>query len=402
MNIYLDNNATTQPAPEVIRTVSNLLRNHYGNPSSLHKEGKESARILERARAELAQALGCDPIEIIYTSGATEAVHTAFQAACHYSLNTTPQRTKIISTAFEHPCVLEACIRAKEQGFEIIEVQHTPQGELDLEHAAKIINDQVALVNVMWANNETGRIYPIQAFARLAKQAGALFHSDAVQAFGKLNFQLHDFPEVDFASFSAHKIHALKGIGFLYLRRGTPFRPLLSGGPQERGRRAGTENISGIAALSTAAKLIQQESETELTRQAKLMQEFQKELLSLPDTYLNSPDFLDNVSAQNQERLPNTLNISFTGVEAEDLLNMLDHKGVAASAGAACVSGKPEPSHVLRALGFSEPRLRSALRFSLSRYTSKTELEKATTEILSCVKTLREQKASDKVRKLQQ
>ncbi|MCK6440167.1 MAG: aminotransferase class V-fold PLP-dependent enzyme, partial [Planctomycetes bacterium] len=284
------------------------------------------------------------------------------------------------TTAVEHPCTLGVCQWFAEHGYELITLGVDAHGRIDLNLARAAIDDRTALVSVMWANNEIGNIYPVAEIADIAKQHGAVLHIDAVQAPGKLSVNLHAMPGVTFASFAAHKFHGLKGTGALYVRRGTEFRPLLLGGHQERGRRAGTENVAGIVAMGAAAELASRQLATDTKHEARLRDKLEQALLALPNTKLNGDT--DN-------RVPNTTNISFVGIEAEELLMLLDSMGICASAGSACTTGSLEPSHVLRAMKLPESQARGALRFSLSRYTTEQEITDTIEKISSAVKTLR-------------
>ncbi|NUQ34421.1 MAG: aminotransferase class V-fold PLP-dependent enzyme [Planctomycetaceae bacterium] len=377
MPIYLDNNATTQPAPEALAAAEPYLREQFANPSAGYAPAREARNAVERAREQCAQAWGCDPVEIVFTGGGSESIVTAITSALEH---TPKERRRIVTTAVEHPCTLGVCQWFAEHGYELITLGVDAHGRIDLNLARAAIDDRTALVSVMWANNEIGNIYPVAEIADIAKQHGAVLHIDAVQAPGKLSVNLHAMPGVTFASFAAHKFHGLKGTGALYVRRGTEFRPLLLGGHQERGRRAGTENVAGIVAMGAAAELASRQLATDTKHEARLRDKLEQALLALPNTKLNGDT--DN-------RVPNTTNISFVGIEAEELLMLLDSMGICASAGSACTTGSLEPSHVLRAMKLPESQARGALRFSLSRYTTEQEITDTIEKISSAVKTLR-------------
>ena len=361
---YLDNNATTQVAPEVLEEMLPFFKDYYGNPSSMHAFGGVVQKKVDAAREKLAALLHADPSEIIFTSCGSESDNTAiFGAASAIGPGGT-----IITTRVEHPAVLQPCRKLKEMGYKIFEIGVHGDGTLDMdEYKAALSAPGKKLVTMMWANNETGVIFPIKECAELAKAAGAYFHTDAVQAMGKLSeVNMAEVP-ADMLSISGHKLHAPKGIGALYVRKGTHINPFLLGGHQENGRRAGTENVPYIVGLGKAAELAKIDlGSDEIERIARLRDKLQEELLKLPDARLNG---------SLTKRLPNTLNISFEFIEGEALLYHLSDAGICASSGSACSSGSLEPSHVIRAMGVPFTAVHGSLRFSLSRYNTEEDIK---------------------------
>ncbi|HKI81815.1 MAG TPA: cysteine desulfurase NifS, partial [Pseudodesulfovibrio sp.] len=336
--IYLDNNATTRVDPAVFEAIKPYFTELYGNPSSMHRFGGQVGATLKQARASVAGLLGCEPEEIIFTSCGSESDNTAIRSA----LNARPDRRHIITTAVEHPAILSLCkFLEKKDGYEVTYLGTDEYGRLDIEEYKAALRPDTAIVSIMWANNETGNIYPIEEMARIAKEHDVFFHTDAVQAVGKVDIDLSKVP-VDMLSLSGHKLHAPKGVGALFVRKRLPFRPFLIGGHQERSRRAGTENTTGIIALGKACELAREHMVEENTEVKKLRDKLEKGLLeAVPDSKLNG---------DSEHRLPNTSNISFGYVEGEAILLMMDQVGIAASSGSACTSGSLEPSHVLRAM----------------------------------------------------
>jgi cysteine desulfurase len=361
--VYLDNNATTMVAPEVLDAMKPFFVERYGNPSSMHSFGGKVAQDIARARENLAQLLGASPPEVVYTSGGTESDSTAILAA----LDTMPERREIVTTRVEHPAVLNLCKHlARNHGYTVKWLSVDRQGLLDMEEVRDKITDRTAIVSVMWANNETGVIFPINDIGEIAHEHGALLHTDGVQAVGKIPMNL-TLSNIDLLALSGHKLHAPKGIGALYVRRGTRFSPFVIGGHQERNRRGGTENVPGIVGLGEAARLALEKIEYENNRVKKLRDRLQQGLLDkIPAATLNGhPEF----------RLPNTLNIGFEYVEGEAILMRMDDQGICASSGSACTSGSLEPSHVLRAMGVPFTAVHGSIRFSLSRYNTEEEIE---------------------------
>ena len=360
--IYLDNNATTRLDPMVLEAMMPFMTDHYGNPSSIHGFGEPVRKGIERAREQVAALLGAaHDSEIIFTSCATEANSTAILSA----VEALPERKEIITSVVEHPAILEVCEHLERRGYTIHRLPVDNQGRLDLDHYQSLLSENVALVTVMWANNETGTVFPVQTMATMAKEKGVLFHTDGVQAVGKFPIHLAS-SDIDMLSFSGHKIHAPKGVGALYVKRGSRFRPLLRGGHQERGRRAGTENAAGIVGLGMACELAEVHMPM-MSHLAELRDELQAGLLAKVPCSI--------VTGDSENRTPNTLNIAFEYIEGEAILLMLNQLGIAASSGSACTSGSLEPSHVMRAMSIPYTAAHGSVRFSLSRYTRQKEID---------------------------
>ena len=374
--IYLDNNATTAVAPEVLAAMLPYLGELYGNPSSMHSFGGQVGEAVDTARERIAALLGAGPDEIIFTSCGSESDNTAIWSA----LQTQPEKRHLITTRVEHPAVLNVVQYWERQGYHVTLLGVDGKGRLDLDEYAAALSDDTALVSIMFANNEVGDIYPIQAMAEMAKERGILFHTDAVQAVGKTPIDLRHLP-VDMLSLSGHKIHAPKGIGVLYVRKGVRFRPFLRGGHQERGRRAGTENVPYIVGLGMAAQLSSDHMQEERVNVARLRDTLENGLLE------RIPDCMVNGDVEN--RLPNTSNIAFKNVEGEAILLMLDRLGICASSGSACTSGSLEPSHVLRAMGVPFNYAHGSVRLSLSRYTTEEDVDYVIENFPGVIETLR-------------
>lgn len=362
--IYLDNNATTACDPEVVAAMLPFFTEQYGNPSSMHQFGSLVGGAMTKARHEVQALLGAaHDSEIVFTSCATESNNTAILSA----LKVQEGRNEIITSAVEHPAILSLCKHlAEHDGYTLHVLPVDGHGRLDIDQYERLLSEQTALVSIMWANNETGTLFPVRKMAEMAKGVGALFHSDAVQAAGKTPIILHD-SAIDMLSISGHKLHAPKGIGALYLRRGMRYRPLLRGGHQERGRRAGTENVAGIIGLGMAAKLAREHMQDEWTMVKRLRDRLETGIL------LQTPYAF--VTGDTDNRLPNTANIAFEYIEGEAILLHLNHAGIAASSGSACTSGSLEPSHVMRAMGIPYTAAHGTVRFSLSRYTTETDID---------------------------
>ncbi|MEQ8757561.1 MAG: cysteine desulfurase NifS [Coleofasciculus sp. G1-WW12-02] len=361
--IYLDNNATTRVDEAVLEEMLPYLSEYYGNPSSMHTFGGQLSRNLEQAREKVAALLGAQPTEIIFTSCGTEGDNAAIRAA----LITQPEKKHIVTTAVEHPAVFSLCKRLEKEGYRVTYLPVNGKGLIDLKELKASLTDDTALVSVMCANNETGTIFPIERIGQIVKERGILFHVDAVQAVGKVPLNMSE-STVDFLVLSGHKLHAPKGIGVLYVRKGVRFRPLLIGGHQERGRRGGTPNVPGIIGLGKAAELAIQHVSEEVTQVKELRDRLEQGLLSrISDCQLNGHPSM---------RLPNTTNIGFKYIEGEAILLSLDRFGICASSGSACTSGSLEPSHVLRAMGLPYTLLHGSIRFSLSRYTTSAEIDR--------------------------
>ncbi|MBN2801645.1 MAG: cysteine desulfurase NifS [Deltaproteobacteria bacterium] len=376
--IYADNNATTQVDPLVIELVTDFLTNKWGNPSSMHTFGGDVEQYVEIARQQVADSLrASSATEIIFTSGGTEGDNTAIRSA----LLSRKTRKKIVTTRVEHPAVLNLCKNLEREGYDVRYLAVDNEGNLNLNDLEEAMDDNVALVTIMAANNETGVLFPIQEAGKIAHEHGALFHTDAVQAMGKVPVDLST-GNIDLLSVSGHKIHAIKGVGALYIKRGTRFRPFIVGGHQERGRRGGTENVPGIVAMGLAAELGVKNLAEEQTRVKKLRDRLETEILSIiPKCRING---------NRKNRLPGTTNISIKNVEGEALLLMLDQKGICASSGSACTSGSLEPSHVLRAMGIPFTYAHGSLRFSLGRFNTDEDVDAIIEALPKIVDRLRE------------
>ena len=361
--IYLDNNATTRTAPEAVAAMLPYFSEYYGNASSIHKFGGRLAKVVEEGRAKVAGFLGADPSEIIFTSCGTEGDNAAILSA----LDVCPKRRrKIVISTVEHPAILNLGKDLERRGYTVVKIPVDSLGRLDMDRAREMIDEETAVVSVMWANNETGNLYPVEALAELAHRAGALFHTDAVQAAGKIPFKLRDM-NIDMLSVSGHKFHAPKGIGALYVRRGVRFRPFVVGGHQERGRRAGTENVPYIVGMGVAAELAMANFETENNYVRKLRDDLHNRLIAaIPSVRVNGDV---------EHRLPNTTNLSFEYIEGESILMHMDIHGICASSGSACTTGSLEPSHVMRAMGVPYTAAHGAIRFSFSRYNTQEDVD---------------------------
>ena len=360
--IYLDNNATTRVLPEVVEAMLPFLTERYGNPSSIHRFGSAVGEQMASARAQVAALVGAgDPIEIIFTSCGTEGDNAAIRAM----LETRPSKRHIVTTQVEHPAVLSLCQHLEKKGYRVTWLSVDGSGGLDIEELGAALTDDTALVSVMWANNETGVIFPIEQIGAMVQSKGIPFHVDAVQAAGKLHLDVKNMP-VDLLTISGHKFHAPKGVGALYVKRGVTFPPFMIGGHQERNRRGGTENAAGIIGMGRAAELALRELDADSMRVAKLRDQLEALLLkSCPGSEVNG---------RKQIRLVNTSNISFRYLEGEAILVLLDQQGICASTGSACTAGSSEPSHVLRAMKVAADWLQGAVRFSLSRFTTEEEI----------------------------
>jgi cysteine desulfurase len=375
--IYLDNNATTMVSPEVVEAMLPFFTEQFGNPSSLHKFGDQVGRAVKQARKQVQTLLGAEhDSEIIFTSCGTESDSTAILSA----LKAQPDRKEIITTVVEHPAVLSLCKYLEKDGYKVHYLEVDGKGRLDMQQYMDLLSEQIAIVSVMWANNESGSLFPVEDMAMLAKSAGVMFHTDAVQAVGKLPINLAD-SAIDMLSLSGHKLHAPKGIGVLYLRRNTRYRPLLRGGHQERGRRAGTENTASIVGLGKACELALEHMEYEKTFVRAMRDRLEKGILdAVPNCF---------VTGDPGNRLPNTCNIAFEYIEGEAILLMLNNLGIAASSGSACTSGSLEPSHVMRAMGIPFTAAHGTVRFSLSRYNRMEEIDRVIEAIPPIVAGLR-------------
>jgi len=376
--IYLDSNATTQVHPDVVEAMLPYLTDQCYNPSSGYRAGKRVKDAVEKARQQMASLIGADPREIYFTGCGTEANNAVL-----YSLaGMCGENRKIITSEIEHSAILRVCEHLTERGFEIIKVGVDAGGRLDLDAWEKAVTaDGVAFATLMWANNETGIIQPIAEAVEIAKAAKVPFHTDAIQAVGKTAVNVREVA-VDFLSISGHKFHAPKGIGALYIRSGIKFDPMLRGGGQENGFRSGTENVASIIGMGKAAEIMQ----------AKLDSDGHAGVAELRDhleTILNENLDGVQVNGATEYRAANTAHLAFEHCEASGLLILLDEYGVACSAGSACMTGKQQPSHVQKAMGFSNERANSSLRISLSIFTTKEEVEEAAQKIIKAVKKLR-------------
>ncbi|NNF97933.1 MAG: cysteine desulfurase NifS [Desulfobacteraceae bacterium] len=360
--IYVDNNATTQVAPEVVESMIPYLGEYYGNPSSIHAFGGDVGLKLKEARRELSDLIGADPEELVFTSCGTESDSTAIRSA----LKAQPDKRHIITTSVEHPAVKNLVEQLGKEGYRTTTVPVDSKGRLDLVYLYQNLSDDTAVVSVMWANNETGVIFPIEEIAGKVKEKGILFHTDAVQAVGKIPIDVHKL-DIDMLSLSGHKLHAPKGVGVLYVKKGTTFSPFLMGGHQEHGRRAGTENVASIIALGKAARFTAAHMEEENTRVRQLRDKLENALLDkIPHSMVNGDP---------ENRLPNTTSIAFEFVEGESILMLMDQHGICASSGSACTSGSLEPSHVLRAMNVPFTAAHGSIRFSLSVFNTEAEID---------------------------
>lgn len=373
--IYLDNNATTRPAREVVDAMQPFLQELWGNPSSRHTFGNQVGRHIEKTREQVARLVGAKrPSEILFTSSGSESNLTAIRSA----VAADPHKRKIVTTAVEHPSVLMVMRELERQGYPVTYLAADAKGRLDFGMLEASLTPDTALVSIMWANNETGVIFPVGEIAKYCEALNIPLHVDAVQAAGKIPIDMSRMP-VSYLSLSGHKFHAPKGVGALYIRRGTRFTPLFPGGHQEMGRRAGTENAASIAGMGKAAEL----ALTSLSQQTSvglLRDRLEVRIrTSIPDAVING----DHAS-----RLPNTSNISFPGLEGEAILLLLNEHGICASTGSACTSGSMEPSHVLTAMGIQQHLAQGTIRLSLSRETTEAEIDEAAEKIVAVVKRL--------------
>lgn len=375
--IYFDNNATTKVADEVAEAMQPFFCGLYGNPSSMHTFGGQVGHDIKKAREQVANLLSCDPSEIIFTSCGTESDNTAIRSA----LAACPDRRKIVTSRVEHPAVLTTCRELEIHGYNIVEIPVDGKGRLDMDQFEDALDDDTAVVTIMYANNETGTVFPIEKIAQMVSDKGIIFHTDAVQVIGKIPLDLSKIP-IDMLSISGHKLHAPKGVGVLYVRKGTRLAPFMQGGHQESGRRAGTENVPGIVGLGKACELAGQNIEEENNQVKKLRDKLENAILK------TCPECIVNGDIEN--RLPNTSNISFKYIEGEAILLMLDKFGICASSGSACTSGSLEPSHVLRAMGVPFTAAHGSIRFSLSRYNNEKEVDITIEKLPEIVNRLRE------------
>ena len=380
--IYFDNNATTQVAPEVRDAMLPFFGELYGNPSSMHAFGGSVAKHLDAAREEVARFLNADPDEIIFTSCATESDNSAIRGTADYF----GTATKVITTAVEHPAVLQPCRRLKALGHEVVELPVDSTGQLDLaqleaELSKPSTSKPATLVSIMWANNETGVLFPIEKVAEICRAHGAILHTDAVQVAGKIPVDVKKVP-VDMLSMSGHKFHAPKGVGIFYVRKGTKLKPFMLGGHQERTRRAGTENVPYIVGLAKACELARLGMADETVKLTALRDKLEAGILaSCPNVRVNG---------DRTHRLPNTLNVSFEYIEGEAIAYHLSDLGICISTGSACASGSLDPSHVIRAMGVPFTAVHGSVRFSLSRYNTMDEVDYVLEKLPPVIRNLRE------------
>ena len=374
---YFDNNATTKVAPEVLDAMLPFLTEEYGNPSSMYSFAGESQQALQKAREQVADLLGASPDEIIFTSCGTESDSTAIYSA----LRSRPDKRHFITTRVEHPAVLAVANLVASQGYDVTYLDVDSKGNIDLDEFKKAISSRTALVSMMMANNETGVIFPIEEVAAICQSYGVPLHTDAVQAVGKVAIDVKTLP-VDYLALSGHKLHAPKGVGALYVRKGAGFRTFLRGGHQEHGRRAGTEAVPSIVALGKACELAKADIEIENTQVKRLRDKLEDGLLAaIPESIVNG---------DTTHRLPNTSNISFKYIEGEAILLLMNQYGICASSGSACTSGSLEPSHVLRSMGVPFTYAHGSIRFSLSRYTTDEEVDFVLEKLPEIITRLRE------------
>jgi cysteine desulfurase len=360
--VYVDNNATTKVAPEVREAMMPYFSEFYGNPSSMHFFGGQVQRKVNEAREKVAELLGADPSEIVFTSCGTESDNAAILG----TLDSYPEKRHFVTSRVEHPAVGNVATYLGRKGYRITELSVDREGRLDLDELKEALADGTGILSVMYANNETGVMFPIEEIGQIVKERGIPFHTDAVQAVGKIPLNLQK-STIDLLSLSGHKLHAPMGIGVLYIRKGTKFSPFLIGGHQEKGRRGGTENVPYIVALGKACELAKKNMKDENTRVKALSDYLEQKILEkIPNVLVNG---------DSKHRLPNTVSVSFEYVEGESILLMLSDLGICASSGSACTSGSLEPSHVLRAMGVPFTAAHGSIRFSLSVYNTKEEMD---------------------------
>ena len=374
--IYFDNNATTQLDPLVLQVMVPFLENQYGNPSSIYSFGRAAAKAVATAREQVAALLRCQPSEIVFTSCGTESDNSAIQSA----LLIDPDRKHLVTSKVEHSAIIKHAEALARRGYEVTWLDVDSNGMIDLNELESAIREDTAIVSLMWANNETGVLFPIEEAAEICRSKGTLFHTDAVQAVGKIDIDLGRAP-ISLLSLSGHKLHAPKGVAALYVNRRTKFNPYLLGGGQENKKRGGTENTASIVALGRAAELAFAALKEERVRVKALRDRFEEGLLENVSSL--------QINGDRTRRLPNTSNVAIEGVDSEGMLMLLDQRGICCSAGSACTAGSLEPSHVLKAMGFSNDHARGSLRFSFSRFNSQPEIERALQIIPNAVEKLR-------------
>ncbi|MDO4482935.1 MAG: cysteine desulfurase NifS [Clostridia bacterium] len=376
--IYMDNAATTATAPEVLEAMLPYFGQVYGNPSSIHSTGRDARKAVDAARKQVAAAIGAQPNEIYFTAGGTESDNWAIKGTAFAKKN---KGNHIITSAVEHHAVLHTCAWLEKQGFEVTYLPVDKYGRVSVEDVKNAITDKTILITIMAANNEIGTLQPIAEIGKLAKEHGILFHTDAVQAIGAVKIDVNEM-NIDMLSMSGHKFHGPKGIGVLYVRKGVRLDQLIAGGAQERGQRAGTENLPAIVGIGKAIELATQNLDSNAARLTALRDKLIDGILAaIPDTRLNG---------HRTERLPNNVNVSIRFIEGEALLLRLDLKGIAASSGSACTSGSLDPSHVLLAIGLPHEIAHGSLRLSLGTETTEEEVDYVLAELPQIVKQLRE------------
>ena len=375
--VYVDNNATTKVAPEVVDVMKPYFSEFYGNPSSMHFFGGQVQKQVNEAREKVADFLGAEVSEIVFTSCGTESDNAAILG----TLDSYPEKRHFVTTRVEHPAVGNVSTYLGRKGYRVTELPVDREGRLDLDGVRETVTEETVLVSIMYANNETGVIFPLEQIGEIVKGKGVPFHTDAVQAAGKIPLNMKK-STVDMLSISGHKLHAPKGIGILYIRKGTKFSPFLIGGHQEKGRRGGTENVPYIIGLGKACELAKKHLDDENTRVRALRDYLEKKILE------TIPNVLVNGDGAN--RLPNTVSVSFEYVEGESILLLLSDLGICASSGSACTSGSLEPSHVLRAMGVPFTAAHGSIRFSLSIYNTKEEMDYIIENLPPIIKRLRD------------
>jgi cysteine desulfurase len=383
--IYLDNNATTQLDPAVIEEMLPFLTDYYGNPSSGYTFGRQVRRAIDQARERVATLLGCEPMEVVFTSCGTESNNAAVNSA----LQLDPNRRHVVTTAVEHSATRRHCETVAKCGCSVTVVGVNAEGNLDLDELERAITSQTAIVTVMWANNETGVLFPVDKIAEMARRKRVLFHTDAIQTVGKIPIQLAG-TTINSLALSAHKLHGPKGVGALYVSKRSAFKPLLIGGSQENNRRAGTENVASIVALGKAAECAGAALAEENSRVRAMRDRFEAGILErVPNAFING----DRVA-----RLPNTSNLSFAGIESDAALMMFDRHQLCCSAGSACRTGSVETSHVLRAMNIPAERARASMRFSFGRFNTEADVDKALEIVPTVISRLRALSPRDAVR----
>ncbi|GAB61487.1 MAG: cysteine desulfurase NifS [Candidatus Jettenia sp.] len=375
--VYADNNATTMVAPEVVETMLPYFTEYYGNPSSMHTFGGQVAKKIDSARQQVAELIGADPGEVIFTSCGTESDNAAILGI----LKANPHKRHIVTSRVEHSAVYNLCKYLAQNGYHVTELGVDTHGMLNLNELADAIKEDTAVVSIMYANNETGVIFPIEEIGNIVKQKGSLLHTDAVQAVGKIPINLSK-STIDLLTLSGHKLHAPKGVGALFIRKGITFAPFIIGGHQEKNRRGGTENVPSIIGLGKACELAKKHLVEEQNGVKLLRDKLENEILEkAPDARLNGHKI---------HRLPNTTNLSFEFVEGEAILLLLNEKGICASSGSACTSGSLEPSHVLRAMGVPFTAVHGSVRLSLSRYSTMEDVDFIIEHLPPIIRRLRE------------